>query len=531
MGGRTVRQFQMVTGRMRCSWSSFFWGALRSPRIVLRCVMAALAFACAVFPPGTAKAATFVVNSLADRIDAAPGDGVCGDLLGLCTLRAAITEANASRANDTILFAVSGTIVLLATLPEVPDATTAGTLEINGSGQVTVSGNDRVRILSVGYSGNLTLRNIRLERGRADVGGAIYSDGATLTIANTTFSGNSAMGGGAIYSLGGMLTTQNSTFIGNSASSGGAIRFDWGTMQALGVRLWDNQAGLEGGGLYLAGTADIRALTIARNTSRRGAGVFSTGELRLVNATFSENAATEDGGGFFGQSLTDIANIVFSTFYANTAGARGSAIFDETGSTRVKNSVVVGSGAASNCFGVFLPRGRNYSTDESCPGFTVAAPHALRLGPLADNGGPTETHALLSGSVAIDSAPDCNDLEGGAVTSDQRGASRRWGASCDVGAYEAGAPVTPFGPTRTPTPTFLSPSRTPTETVAATPRPTCPGDCGGDGQVTIDELVTMVNIALGGKPVSECSVGDTSGDGEITIDEIIQAVNRALNGC
>jgi hypothetical protein len=49
--------------------------------------------------------------------------------------------------------------------------------------------------------------------------------------------------------------------------------------------------------------------------------------------------------------------------------------------------------------------------------------------------------------------------------------------------------------------------------------------------VTIDELITMVNIALGTKPVSECSVGDTSGDGDITIDEIIQAVNRALNGC
>jgi hypothetical protein len=49
--------------------------------------------------------------------------------------------------------------------------------------------------------------------------------------------------------------------------------------------------------------------------------------------------------------------------------------------------------------------------------------------------------------------------------------------------------------------------------------------------VTIDELITMVNIALGTRNVSECSVGDTSGDGQITIDEIIQAVNRALNGC
>ena len=59
----------------------------------------------------------------------------------------------------------------------------------------------------------------------------------------------------------------------------------------------------------------------------------------------------------------------------------------------------------------------------------------------------------------------------------------------------------------------------------------CVGDCNGDQQVTIDELITMVNIALGAKPVSDCLAGDTGGDGDITIDEIIQAVNRALSGC
>jgi pimeloyl-ACP methyl ester carboxylesterase len=85
-------------------------------------------------------------------------------------------------------------------------------------------------------------------------------------------------------------------------------------------------------------------------------------------------------------------------------------------------------------------------------------------------------------------------------------------------------PTLPPTPTETPAPTF---TLTSTPTVTAS----CAGDCGGDGQVTIDELITMVNIALGTKPVSECSVGDTSGDGDITIDEIIQAVNRALNGC
>lgn len=59
----------------------------------------------------------------------------------------------------------------------------------------------------------------------------------------------------------------------------------------------------------------------------------------------------------------------------------------------------------------------------------------------------------------------------------------------------------------------------------------CVGDCNGDNEVTIEELVGMVNIALGSRPVSECLAGDESGDGEITIDEIIKAVNNALSGC
>lgn len=59
----------------------------------------------------------------------------------------------------------------------------------------------------------------------------------------------------------------------------------------------------------------------------------------------------------------------------------------------------------------------------------------------------------------------------------------------------------------------------------------CTGDCGGDGAVTIEELIGMVNIALGSRPLSDCRAGDENGDGEITIDEIIKAVNNALTGC
>jgi hypothetical protein len=59
----------------------------------------------------------------------------------------------------------------------------------------------------------------------------------------------------------------------------------------------------------------------------------------------------------------------------------------------------------------------------------------------------------------------------------------------------------------------------------------CVGDCNGNGQVTVDEILTMVNIALGNADVSACGAGDANEDGQITVDEILTAVNNALNGC
>ena len=60
---------------------------------------------------------------------------------------------------------------------------------------------------------------------------------------------------------------------------------------------------------------------------------------------------------------------------------------------------------------------------------------------------------------------------------------------------------------------------------------TCVGDCGHDGAVTVDELIAMVNIALGNAGVATCVPGDANDDGGITIEEIVAAVNRALSGC
>ena len=70
----------------------------------------------------------------------------------------------------------------------------------------------------------------------------------------------------------------------------------------------------------------------------------------------------------------------------------------------------------------------------------------------------------------------------------------------------------------------MTPTGTPTVAV-------CSGDCHGDGAVTVDEILIMVNIALDNAPVSDCTAGDATHDGQITVDEIIAAVNNALNAC
>lgn len=96
----------------------------------------------------------------------------------------------------------------------------------------------------------------------------------------------------------------------------------------------------------------------------------------------------------------------------------------------------------------------------------------------------------------------------------------------NTACYTVGITSPTSTPTSTPTVT-----RTPTPTRTPKFPPACVGDCDGNGDVTVDKLITMVNIALGNEDVSSCIAGDASGDGMITVDEILAAVTNALNGC
>lgn len=91
----------------------------------------------------------------------------------------------------------------------------------------------------------------------------------------------------------------------------------------------------------------------------------------------------------------------------------------------------------------------------------------------------------------------------------------------------------PSTPTPSSTPTQTATTTT-TSTRSATPTTTpkpCTGDCNANQQVTVDEILTMVNIALGNAGVPACPPGDANGDGHVTVDEILAAVNNALSGC
>ncbi|HEY7543835.1 MAG TPA: choice-of-anchor Q domain-containing protein, partial [Blastocatellia bacterium] len=113
------------------------------------------------------------------------------------------------------------------------------------------------------------------------------------------------------------------------------------------------------------------------------------------------------------------------------------------------NSIVANSPSGGDCGGsgsFNASGGANFATDSSCPGFNQVPSTGmggLNLGPLQNNGGPTQTHALLTGSVAVDAATDCTDFDDNPIFTDQRGTARPidgdgdFGPLCDAGAFEA----------------------------------------------------------------------------------------------
>ncbi|KAB8146024.1 hypothetical protein F8S13_02800 [Chloroflexia bacterium SDU3-3] len=289
-------------------------------------------------------------------------------------------------------------------------------------------------------------------------GGGIYNDASPkLTIADSSISGNTATGaqGGGIY---GSVTLRGSAVVGNQtlASSGGGLH-TWNASIADST-IADNSAAGDGGGIYLR---DNRTLYISGSTlSGNQAGVSSYGGAILsrpgatttvVNSTISGNAAGYGGGiqSAAGGSVSLSSVTMAGNQSPNVGGIGGLA---NQGTLSMVNTIIASS-TNGNCAnigaGSISTNQANLVQDGSCG---TATPVDPMLGPLADNGGPTKTHALLVGSPAIDAgdAAYCA-AEPGAANRDQRGVARPIdgdttpGAICDIGAFEA--PLDPSVPT------------------------------------------------------------------------------------
>jgi hypothetical protein len=361
------------------------------------------------------------------------------------SLRQAIDDSNANPSDaDTIVFqpGLSGRINLLTTAQSSGQLTVTGPVSIvgPGSGLLTISGNNQSRIfLFTNGSPSLTnysLSGVTLTQGTAtgsQFGGAIEVTSENLNLSDMVITDNTALQGGGIFvNTRGTLTLLNSTVRDNkSVGSGAGLFLAQDTATFIGnSTISGNQTlgdGTGGGVFFSGGSLTIENSTISGNRATDAGGGLRIFGLRAAirNSTIAFNAAdsdnTGDGGGG-GISVNDGAGpvtLTSSIVAGNTAGT-GSKSPDIFGSVAAFSSLV-GNTAGT----VFDGGGNNLLNVDP------------RLGPLAHNGGPTQTHALLAGSPAINAG-----FTVGGLDFDQRGPgfARVVGPAPDIGAFEVQQP-------------------------------------------------------------------------------------------
>jgi uncharacterized repeat protein (TIGR01451 family)/CSLREA domain-containing protein len=327
-----------------------------------------------------------------------------------------------------------------------------GTLTLTNS---TVSNNDtNTSVASNGHgggiynaiTGTLTLNsstvsnNTVINAAHDGYGGGIYNAG-TLTLNNSTVSGNHTYGdhchGGGIHNEG-TLTLNNSTVDSNNAS----------TDTAYG----------DGGGIHSVGNGSSvtsNNSTVSSNSSNgggSGGGLWNGDGASMVlnNSTLSFNVSYNNGGAIYNtnNSTLTLNNCTIGSHNYAFGGNGGGIWNDNNGTVNFKNSIIawnMANSAGPDCHNTATLISLDYNLvgdDSGCP-FTPQTGDQVNvdplLGGLQDNGGPTETRALLLGSPAFDAIPigSCTDHLGTPITTDQRGVARPQGSACDIGAYEA----------------------------------------------------------------------------------------------
>jgi hypothetical protein len=388
--------------------------------------------------PNEASSSTFVVNSELDQPDADPGDGICAAKNGQCTVRAAVMEANASVIDEVgrpfEIVLPPGRYEL--TLPNaVQSQTTDETgslrlevpMNVRGAGAelTVIDANQLDRVFEVKANAETTITDLTMTGGAGQLfGGGIHLQ-SPGNLYRVNITKNTSGGGAGIFAGPDCaLDLRDSTISHNIATSqAGGIRIDaWATIQnstithnvALG-RVPDSPTGggvpflvAEGGGI------DVRGWSVT-----------------ITNSTIAYNEASAGGGGLhYATAYTDAA--------PDAVAANGDPLFE----MRLINTIIannISDDGPNDCLAeVSTSRirslGNNIDSDGSCylnrlndlPNVDPL------LAPMANNGGPTPTHALLPGSPAL-SAGDLDTC----ATMDQRGVMRSNDGACDIGAYES----------------------------------------------------------------------------------------------
>lgn len=358
-----------------------------------------------------------------------------------------------------------------------------------------VLGTPLFRILLVTDTGNLTLNDLTVRNGRTgsppnggffgiEVGSGIRNFG-TLTLNRCTVRDNrgETWNGGGIASSG-ALTINDSVLIENGAGDdGGAIAISGGVLSVNNSIISDNDAldEIAGGILMNGGTATLVDTTVSRNSSAFGGGIFNEGgDLTLLNSTVSHNNTDQEfqtilggsgivndggtllvsnstisenssigstGGGIYNRGISPAtATIVNSTLSGNSA-TFGGGIFNADSSTlHLQNTIIANSGIGGDCVneGTLATNLANLIEDGSCNP-TISNDPLLEA--LANNGGPTETHALMPTSPAVDAGDNTACAALPVSSLDQRGELRPVDGNgdsiltCDIGAYEQQATI------------------------------------------------------------------------------------------
>lgn len=449
--------------------------------------------------PLSPNALTIVVNSsLADAPDVNPGDEICETAPGngICTLRAAVMEANSTPGQDEIqipagTFALSRSgyddTALNGDLDILDDLVLSGVSYddtfIDGNGNVTQG-----RVFHIHSGVTAIISNLRIRGGNGlfntqeETGGGILNQG-NLTLRAVSVRNNSAYKHAGITNEGSLLLQRSFVTDNDPGPEGAGGIGNTGTLEVLESRISSNLAG-EWGGIYSNGVLTVTRSTISANISDEKGGVYAIGsvwiedstisnnngggihvtgaDVTVQNSTISGNFTNGTGGGMYiavdpGQQV-NLFNVTISNNIAdsdNAGGGSGGGIYVYTGSVRIANSILANNvlerGAvdqADDCNATIESLG--YNLIESTNGCTITGvltgnktAQDPQLGGLAQNGGFTLTHALLPGSPAIDSGnpSGCGNALGERLPFDQREHLRHFDgglgtARCDMGAFE-----------------------------------------------------------------------------------------------